>query len=413
MSSNISECCYRAVRNGDLDAVRRMIQAGADVNIIDRNYHRISLHYAANQYNLPMIQLLLEHGADVLKKDLDDRSPLHYVCFRVPEFSDGYKLFLENGANCNAKDVNGNTPFLILFKNKSLQTIKLFLDYGADITTVTKDGQMALHFAAKNHQHVNVLEFVLNQGCDIERGDETDYSALHVAVTSGNSEGCKLLLKRGASVNRRSSVTDETPLASAVKSWVPGLSKADIIQLLLENGADVADMVRGMSVFEIAVKQGGYSFISSAPGLLMQHMARMQYFDQSTAGVDRQLIRNNKYFHEYYQRCLREVERMKGTEFHDNVSAFSFLMASEDMISAYARNEELVDALEEANYDEEFPIYFASFKERFHTEVKRWRLRKSGATIISKLSNLNNQSHPVIQTILRYLTDNDLKFLKM
>ena len=53
-----------AVRQGDLKAVRKMLDQGADPNICDPDDDIVPIHYAVNQ-GPEMVQLLIDHGADV------------------------------------------------------------------------------------------------------------------------------------------------------------------------------------------------------------------------------------------------------------------------------------------------------------------------------------------------------------
>ena len=51
-----------------------LLDAGADVNMIDGNEHFTALMWAAAEGQAENVQLLLEHGAEVLGLDLDTRA---------------------------------------------------------------------------------------------------------------------------------------------------------------------------------------------------------------------------------------------------------------------------------------------------------------------------------------------------
>ena len=53
-----------AVMAGDLRAVRKMLDQGADPNRCDPNDNSYPIHYALN-HGPEMVQLLIDHGADV------------------------------------------------------------------------------------------------------------------------------------------------------------------------------------------------------------------------------------------------------------------------------------------------------------------------------------------------------------
>src|SRR5436305_2057973 len=57
-----------AAFRGDIDAVRDLIDKGADINERD-SFNSTALHYAVTKRNGEMVDLLLERGADVSVKD--------------------------------------------------------------------------------------------------------------------------------------------------------------------------------------------------------------------------------------------------------------------------------------------------------------------------------------------------------
>lgn len=308
--------CFRlisAVIKKDYATVRRLIEANVDVNAkYNYNSKETVLHLAIRTGYLPIIQVLLEYGADISVKNAGGLSPLHYgIFYHKEENTDIYKLLLENRANCNDNDAVGDTPFRYVLRENSLNTVKLMLEYGADITVINRNRETALHFAVQNKQHMNVLEFMLDRRLDIEASDIRDYSALHYAAQFANIEGCKLLLNRGALV-RKSNVTDETPLSLIIKNQAVRhrcmRELIQIVELLIEYGANAADKVRGKSILQIAETQGSDEEFPPDVCVLIRHMAKMQSLHCSVNEEDRRLIENNKYYKEYYNKCVQEIE---------------------------------------------------------------------------------------------------------
>lgn len=376
----------------DVDLARRMIEKGIDINM---SYNGDTpLQFAVTQNNLPAVQLLLEHRADVTQ------ASLFHPILRSRETEIGYnilKLLLEHGADCNGVDGNGRPLFFLALNETSLQCAKSLLDHGADITAVDREGKTALHYAVEK---IDVLQFLLDQGLDIESIDNRGQSVLHHAVFHRNFETCEFLLKNRANVNK-TDMENVTPLFVAVAYYnIP----ETIVQVLLEYGADVTHKARGRSILETAVRLW---FSRDVAHLLIREIAKLHL---NINECDRQILDNGD-CKEYYEKCLLELREMKLSRFYNSLSIFDILTESERVISGYAKNEELIAALDGADYDERFPLYFGCLKKKFDIEVEKQRSRQSAAISLSNIFKFNDPSHIVNQKILGYLRHQDLKSL--
>jgi hypothetical protein len=63
-----------AVKAGDIDTVRNLIDSNADLNCVDEQGWT-SLNFAVGRGDLPMVKLLVENGADIFKVGRDLRYP--------------------------------------------------------------------------------------------------------------------------------------------------------------------------------------------------------------------------------------------------------------------------------------------------------------------------------------------------
>lgn len=124
---------------------------------------------------------------------------------------------------------------------------------------------------------------------------------------------------------------------------------------------------------------------------------------------DQQLIDNDDDYREYYEICMQELRDMKEAKFYNSVSVFDIFAGSKQMISGYAKNEELIEALKVGDCEKRFPIYFTPLIKRFYVEVSRQKLRKLAAKILGNLFEFNDPAHVVNQKILSYISDVDLK----
>jgi len=66
---------------------------------------------------------------------------------------------VKNGANINARDINGDTPLHVAAQHNAYETALVLLESGADANAEDDQGHTPLHIAAekKAHEAVKVL----------------------------------------------------------------------------------------------------------------------------------------------------------------------------------------------------------------------------------------------------------------
>lgn len=134
------ELC-KAAKEGDITAVKRLLEAGADVDARNR-FSGSPLYYACWHGHADIVRLLLQHGADTCQRDAGGFTPLHWAC--VHEGVEILKLILEYGKD--RVDVNAMTGY----------------EYGCTI----RYGQTALHLAGEN-VNVDAVRTLLEAGADM------------------------------------------------------------------------------------------------------------------------------------------------------------------------------------------------------------------------------------------------------
>jgi ankyrin repeat protein len=140
------------------------------------------------------------------------------------------RLLLENGANPNARDKNGQTP---LHMARTGAIVEILLRYHADITLRANDGMTVLHWACVAQiPGEGAVQTFLSRGADIEARDQRGWTPLHWAAFSGATPTMTVLTSHRAQVNARAN-DGATPLYEAASQ-----GHLDAVQLLLANGAD-------------------------------------------------------------------------------------------------------------------------------------------------------------------------------
>ncbi|XP_062537482.1 uncharacterized protein LOC134205855 [Armigeres subalbatus] len=139
-----STSLHCAVLNGQIDAVVRLIDNGADIELLDKR-GQTAMHYAASYGRGDVLRTLITKKARVDVQDEDGRTPLHYAA-HIGHIS----------------------------------VVVSLLDVGADIELADKSGKTAMHYAAANGR-VDVLSALIAKNAKIDAQDENGWTPSYVA----------------------------------------------------------------------------------------------------------------------------------------------------------------------------------------------------------------------------------------
>lgn len=175
-----------AAAGGFTDTVKLLVDRGADVNIRD-NYDTTAIIAAATAGHPEAAAALVAYGADPMFKDTSGGSALSNATFfghtetvlaileQIPELpaDSGDELLLlaaglghkdiavaliDKGINVNARGLKERTPLMAAAAFNKKELVSLLLDKGADVTASDEDGITALQVAEnKGNQEIVVL----------------------------------------------------------------------------------------------------------------------------------------------------------------------------------------------------------------------------------------------------------------
>ncbi|WP_302279357.1 ankyrin repeat domain-containing protein [Brachyspira pilosicoli] len=131
---------------GYTDILNALIEKGVDVKAKDDVDGCMAIHLAAANGKNDVINILLDVDASNIN-DVDNRgnTPLHWASMK--DRADTVSLLIENGADIEAKDIDNWTALHYAAAFASLQTVEALVDNGADKNSLTKDGNIPVNYA--------------------------------------------------------------------------------------------------------------------------------------------------------------------------------------------------------------------------------------------------------------------------
>ena len=238
---------YYAVFRGLKPMVQLLLENGANIEAEDINGNTV-LAMAVIREDKAMVQFLLERGANVEAKNNKGQTVLATAVF----FEDKamIQLLLEKGANTEAKNIKGNTILAIAVLCQIMAMIQLLLEKGANIEAKDIYDNTVLAIAVLREDKA-MIQFLLEKGASIEAKDIHGNTVLAIAVLREDKAMVQFLLEKGAKVDTEGK-TGNTPIFYAALR-----GRDDIVRLLLEKGGDPnVRTMNGLTALMIARYQG-------------------------------------------------------------------------------------------------------------------------------------------------------------
>lgn len=200
-----------AVIDDEVEQVRALLDAGADVNAPISSRGETALQYAAELGLAAMATLLLARGA-VASLNEDGAGPLHLVAQSPSEDAgECARALLAGGLDVNQRSSGGHTPLSIALYHRRNSLIQAFLDHGA------LPDRGAMVNAVNVGDHADTLEILIARGGDIHMTGDEDEGLLHMAARARASRILTYLLAQGLDVDALNA-SGETPLQLALLS---------------------------------------------------------------------------------------------------------------------------------------------------------------------------------------------------
>jgi uncharacterized protein len=147
-----------ALQMGNVAAAQTLLEHSADTTAVDTHGDNLLIVAVREGLSSVVEQLLRKQTIDVNATTTNGGTALHIAAYK--DRTDAAALLLQHGAAVNTPAVNGSSPLLVAATFSSSEFVQLLLDAGADITAQHLVGVTALHSAAENSKHLEVLQLL-------------------------------------------------------------------------------------------------------------------------------------------------------------------------------------------------------------------------------------------------------------
>ena len=189
-----------AIFSANFELVRKLVEEGMDVNMSHSATSTAAIHFAAAIGHFPIVQYLLQHGADMDHVDNEGISPLWNAA------KNGHlavlQHLLELGADKDNANNNGTSPLYVAAQNGHLPVVKYLLDQGADKDKANNEGATPLIITIQQG-HLPIVKCLVEHLVDKDKAMNGGMTPLHIAAHIGSTEVLSCLMSSGASLTGR------------------------------------------------------------------------------------------------------------------------------------------------------------------------------------------------------------------
>ena len=223
-----------AVREGHLEAVKVLLEAGADPTHV--RYEGEELTTVARDRGHEEVAKLIEKARKEKLGDLSENHPIHKAV-SSGDPKEVQNLIDADGSVVKQRDPQGRTPLHLAVTSGRLELVALLLDHGADVDAVQASGGS---YSAEQFRPIDLAiwgssfwmprDNWLMVGYLLARG--AAYT-ITIAAACGDLHRVKVLLDGNPELANDAQPCGKRPLSSAVE-----YGHTEIVKLLLENSAD-------------------------------------------------------------------------------------------------------------------------------------------------------------------------------
>ncbi|XP_065071133.1 poly [ADP-ribose] polymerase tankyrase-2-like isoform X2 [Rhopilema esculentum] len=297
---------HNACSYGHYEVAELLVKYGANVNASDL-WKFTPLHEAAAKGKFDICKLLLGHGADANKKNRDGHTPLDLVKECFPDVIDllrgdaalleaakkgnmpkVMKLVTRDNINCRDTQGRNSTPLHLAAGYNHLEVAEFLLEKGADVNAQDKGGLIPLHNAS-SYGHVDIAALLIKYKGNVNATDRWLFTPLHEAAQKGRTQLCALLLTHGADANLKNQ-EGHTPVDVATQDDVKILlqdamtSKSQVTQIPARKAAATPSTVNQPTSQPLAAAATSASSNAGQPCMMQPSAANQSLLKANPVG---------------------------------------------------------------------------------------------------------------------------------
>lgn len=214
---------------------RTNFNAREEKNLANSLYGSSALHFTAMKGGVALARYLCESNAEVEAVDKWRQTPM--ILGAWGGHVEMIKVLCEFGAQVNTCDREGKTPLLVSAFHGHTNTVRILCENGANIDMPDSFSQNALMMACQHDEGMEVVQLLVELGCNKNMTDQHNRCCLLIAASCGHVNMVRTLCDAGANKE----VTDVRGQTALLKAAREG--HLECLRLLVEAGGnkDIAD----------------------------------------------------------------------------------------------------------------------------------------------------------------------------
>ena len=200
-----------ACSSGNIKAVKKMIEGGADVHAKDATQVG-ALGYACRSGNLKLVEYLLSLNVEVNSRDASNRSPIFYAV-EIGNY-EIFALLIERGADIKTPTETGTTLLHSSVSHNYIQMVEKLLEIGADINAEDNNGRNVLDYTRRkdydyeyvlgdSYTNLDMITKLVELGAPIAKYSQNSDCWVELVGMFDNIDMLKLVIANGAKLYRK------------------------------------------------------------------------------------------------------------------------------------------------------------------------------------------------------------------